>query len=63
MLHVRDEIARLPGVSDFWTLGGRQFAMRIWIDPDKAAAYDISANEILNSSYAVPGGTYRGRVT
>src|SRR5712664_3788850 len=31
MLRVRDEIARLPGVSDFWTLGERQFAMRIWI--------------------------------
>src|SRR5467141_4598682 len=49
MLHVRDEIARIPGVSDFWTLGERQFAMRIWIDPDKAAAYDISANEILSA--------------
>src|ERR1700726_3952943 len=47
MLRIRDEIARLPGISDFWTLGERQFAMRIWIDPDKAAAYNISANEIL----------------
>src|SRR3984893_6684314 len=49
MLRVRDEIARLPGVSDFWTLGERQFAMRIWVDPDKAAAYNISANEILGA--------------
>ncbi|SIO58133.1 hydrophobe/amphiphile efflux-1 (HAE1) family protein [Bradyrhizobium erythrophlei] len=48
ILHVKDEIARLPGVADFWTLGERQFAMRIWIDPDKAAANDISANDILN---------------
>src|SRR6202035_5361363 len=47
MLRIRDEIARLPGISDFWTLGERQYAMRIWIDPDKAAAYNISANEIL----------------
>src|SRR6202158_2844036 len=31
ILHVRDEIARLPGVSDFWILGERQYAMRIWI--------------------------------
>ena len=29
ILHVRDEIARLPGVSDFLILGERQFAMRI----------------------------------
>src|SRR6202042_2633084 len=49
MLRVRDEIARLPGVSDFWTLGERQYAMRIWVDPDKAAANNISATEILNA--------------
>ncbi|MFM0527385.1 multidrug efflux RND transporter permease subunit [Paraburkholderia strydomiana] len=47
MLHVRDEIARLPGVADFWLLGDRQYAMRIWVDPDKAAVYNISASEIL----------------
>src|ERR1700716_4527792 len=49
ILHVKDEIARLPGVADFWTLGERQHAMRIWVDPDKAAASNISANEILNA--------------
>src|SRR3984885_6063121 len=49
MLHIRDEIARIPGVADFWTLGERQYAMRIWIDPDKAASYNISASEILSA--------------
>src|SRR6201994_721114 len=47
MIHVRDEIARLPGVSDFQLFGDRQYAMRIWVDPDKAASYNISANEIV----------------
>jgi hydrophobe/amphiphile efflux-1 (HAE1) family protein len=47
ILHVRDEIARLPGMADFWILGERQYAMRIWIDPDKAAASNISAGDIL----------------
>lgn len=47
MLRVRDEIARVPGVADFWVLGERRYAMRIWIDPDKAAAYNISASEIM----------------
>ncbi|MCC8977345.1 efflux RND transporter permease subunit [Bradyrhizobium acaciae] len=47
MLKIRDEIARLPGVSDFQIFGQRDYAMRIWIDPDKAAADNISANEIL----------------
>jgi hydrophobe/amphiphile efflux-1 (HAE1) family protein len=49
ILHVRDEIARLSGVADFWTLGERQYAMRIWIDPDKAAANSISASDILSA--------------
>src|SRR5260370_3416389 len=48
ILHVRDEIALLPGVSDFWILGERQYAMRIWIDPDRAAASAIIASDILN---------------
>jgi hydrophobe/amphiphile efflux-1 (HAE1) family protein len=49
ILHVRDEISRLPGVADLWTLGERQYAMRIWIDPDKAAIHDISASDILTA--------------
>ena len=52
MLRIRDEIARLPGVADFWLLGERQYAMRIWIDPDKSAELNISANEILNALHA-----------
>src|ERR1700693_1305992 len=60
ILHVKDEIARLPGVADFWLLGERQYAMRIWIDPDKAAAGDVSASEILTGLRAqnaqVPAG-------
>jgi hydrophobe/amphiphile efflux-1 (HAE1) family protein len=49
MLKIRDQIARLPGVADFQLFGNREYAMRIWIDPDKAAAVDVSATEILSS--------------
>ena len=49
MLKIRDQIARLPGVSDFQLYGERQYAMRIWIDADKAASYKISASEILSA--------------
>jgi len=49
MLKVRDQIARLPGVADFQVFGERQYAMRLWIDPDKAAADKISASEILSA--------------
>jgi hydrophobe/amphiphile efflux-1 (HAE1) family protein len=49
ILHVKDEIARLPGVADLLSLGERQYAMRIWINPDKAAADYISASDILGA--------------
>src|SRR6185295_13789727 len=49
ILHVKDEISRLPGVSDLWSLGERQYAMRIWIDPGKAAANSVSAGDILSA--------------
>jgi hydrophobe/amphiphile efflux-1 (HAE1) family protein len=40
-------LARLPGVGDVQFQGGREYAMRIWIDPDKAAAYDLDASDVL----------------
>jgi hydrophobe/amphiphile efflux-1 (HAE1) family protein len=46
-LHIKDVLARIPGVGDVQFLGGREYAMRIWIDPDKAAANNLNASEIL----------------
>ena len=46
-LHIKDVLARLPGVGDVTFQGGREYAMRIWLDPDKAAAYDLSAGDVL----------------
>jgi hydrophobe/amphiphile efflux-1 (HAE1) family protein len=46
-LHVKDALARLPGVGDVQLFGARDYAMRIWLDPDKVAAYKLSASEVL----------------
>ena len=46
-LHVKDALARLPGVGDVQLFGGRDYAMRIWLDPDKIAARDLNASEVL----------------
>src|ERR1700731_4097874 len=46
-LHVKDLLARLPGVGDVQIIGGREYAMRIWLDPDKVAAHNLSAGEVL----------------
>jgi hydrophobe/amphiphile efflux-1 (HAE1) family protein len=46
-LHVKDALARLQGVGDVQFVGGREYAMRIWLDPDKVAAHELSASEVL----------------
>jgi hydrophobe/amphiphile efflux-1 (HAE1) family protein len=48
-LHVKDALTRLPGVGDVTMQGGREYAMRIWLDPDKVAAHNLNANEVLNA--------------
>ena len=44
--NVQDEVARTPGVGDV-QLFGAQFAMRIWLDPAKLAAYAVSTNDVI----------------
>jgi multidrug efflux pump len=48
-LNVKDELARLPGVGQVQLFGGGEYAMRIWIDPDKAAARELTGSEIVNA--------------
>ena len=38
LMHVKEEIARLPGVSDVSMFGQRDYSMRVWVDPEKLAA-------------------------
>src|SRR5467141_3940375 len=46
-LHIKDALARLPGVGDVQLFGARDYAMRIWLDPDKVAAHSLNASEVL----------------
>jgi hydrophobe/amphiphile efflux-1 (HAE1) family protein len=48
-LHVKDALARLEGVGDVQFQGAREYAMRIWLDPDKVAANNLNAGEVLNA--------------
>ncbi|MBH1992457.1 MAG: efflux RND transporter permease subunit [Sphingomonadaceae bacterium] len=49
LTQVRDRLARLDGVGDVQLFGSRDYAMRIWIDPDRAAALDLTAGEIVSA--------------
>lgn len=43
------EIRRIPGIASAAILGSRQYAMRVWLKPDRMRAYNISAEEVLAS--------------
>src|SRR5262245_9222590 len=49
-LHVKDELARLPGVGDAQIFGGGDYAMRVWLDPDKVAARGLTAGDVVRAS-------------
>ncbi|BBA32896.1 OqxB integral membrane protein [Methylocaldum marinum] len=63
-LHVKDELARLPGVGQAMVFGGGDYSMRIWLDPDKVAARDMAAGDVTRAireqNVQVSAGTIGG---
>src|SRR5688572_2802 len=49
LLNVKDDIARVKGVGDVSFLGPRDYSMRIWIDPNKLAARDMIASDVIKA--------------
>jgi HAE1 family hydrophobic/amphiphilic exporter-1 len=48
-LQVLDRIARVPGVGQAQAFGGRDYNMRVWIDPGLAAARNLTVDEVVNA--------------
>jgi multidrug efflux pump len=48
-IQLRDELSRLPGVGDISFLGQRDYSMRVWLDPDRAAAREVSADDVVHA--------------
>ncbi|MCR9174429.1 MAG: efflux RND transporter permease subunit [Alphaproteobacteria bacterium] len=45
----RDLLVRLEGVGEVLLFGERQFALRVWLDTDKLAAYGITPGDVVSS--------------
>lgn len=43
------ELKRISGVGQVKILGARQFAMRVWLDPDRMRAYNVTVDEVMKS--------------
>ncbi|RJF53329.1 multidrug efflux RND transporter permease subunit [Serratia inhibens] len=46
-LKVKDELARLPGIGQIVFYGAGEYAMRIWLDPNKVAARGMTATDVV----------------
>ncbi|CAM3016226.1 hydrophobe/amphiphile efflux-1 family RND transporter [Chryseobacterium flavum] len=48
-INVLQELKRIDGVGRAEIMGQKEYSMRIWLDPQKMAAYNISADEVITS--------------
>jgi len=49
VLNVRDVLARLPGMGQVGVFGGGDYAMRVWLDPQKLAARNLTAGDVVDA--------------
>ena len=48
-VYVKDALKRVPGVGDVTIFGERKYAMRIWLDPVRLAARQLTATDVVNA--------------
>ena len=48
-LHIKDELSRIRGIGDVGVYGSGDYAMRLWLDPDKLASRGLTATDALNA--------------
>ncbi|SEQ06133.1 multidrug efflux pump [Solimonas aquatica] len=49
VIQVRDRLARLPGAGDVRIFGAGDYAMRLWLDPQKLAARDLTVDDVVGA--------------
>ena len=61
---LKEKIQRLPGVGAVIIGGERKYAMRVWLDPLRMAAHDVTTQDIENAirqeNAEIPGGRVEG---
>jgi multidrug efflux pump len=48
-LNVKDELARINGMGEVQLFGSGDYAMRVWLDPQKVAARNLTASDVVNA--------------
>ena len=48
-LHLREEMVRIPGISEVLIFGQRDYSMRLWVDPDRLEARQVTVLDVLTA--------------
>jgi multidrug efflux pump len=48
-LRVKDEMARIQGVGEVQVFGAGEYSMRVWLDPDRLAARQLTATDVVRA--------------
>jgi multidrug efflux pump len=48
-LQVKDVLARIQGAGDVQVFGSGDYAMRVWLNPDRIAAQNLTASDVVNA--------------
>jgi HAE1 family hydrophobic/amphiphilic exporter-1 len=48
-LQIKDVLARLEGVGDVVIFGARDYAMRVWVNPNRLAAHNLTAGDVVSA--------------
>ena len=49
VLNIKDQLARLSGMGEVQLFGSGDYAMRVWLDPQKVAARNLTAGDVVAS--------------
>jgi hydrophobe/amphiphile efflux-1 (HAE1) family protein len=64
---LQEKLQTIPGVSSVMLFGQKRPAMRLWLNPDKMAAYNLTAQDVnqalMKENVELPSGKIRGRST
>ena len=64
---LQEKLQTIPGISSINIYGQQKPSMRLWLNPEKMAAYNLTASDIdaalTNENVEMPGGKIRGGLT
>jgi HAE1 family hydrophobic/amphiphilic exporter-1/multidrug efflux pump len=49
LVNIVDDLKRIPGIGDVTIFGNKNYAIRVWLKPDKLATYELTTAEVINA--------------